>query len=121
MLCINVKLVCYSIRSPNSVSETPRSISSVAFGAGTFVAVGAGGVIVQSVPAPSLVSASPVSQGIKINATGDIGRNFVLETTTNLAAASWTSLFSVTNAPYSTNFIDSVTNSPQRFYRSREL
>jgi hypothetical protein len=109
-----------SIRSPNSVSESPLSVSSIAFGNGTFIAVGAGGLIVQSVPTPSLVSATPVSQGIKINATGDIGRNFVLETTTNLNAASWTTLFSVTNAPYSTNYIDIVTNAPQRFYRSRE-
>ncbi|HEY1718864.1 MAG TPA: hypothetical protein VGH42_11325 [Verrucomicrobiae bacterium] len=113
--------VTVSIRSPNSVSETPLSVSSVAFGAGTFVAVGASGLIVQSVPMLSMISALSVSQGIKINVTGDIGRNFVLETTTNLPANSWTSLFSVTNAPYSTNFIDVVTNVPQRFYRSHEL
>jgi hypothetical protein len=110
----------WTSRGPNSLFETPPVFNGIAFGNGTFVAVGAGGLIVQSVPAPSLVSASPASQGIKINLTGNIGRNFVLETTTNLSAASWTTLFSVTNAPYSTNFIDVMTNIPQRFYRSRE-
>jgi hypothetical protein len=112
--------VTWIIRGSHSGFETSPPLNSITFGAGTFVAVGAGGVIVQSVPTPSLVGASPVSQGIKINATGDIGRNFVLETTTNLSAASWTTLFSVTNAPYSTNFIDFMTNVPQRFYRSHE-
>ncbi len=110
--------ITWTSRGANSLYEIPPLLNSVTFGNGTFVAVGVGGVIFQSVPSPSSINASLVPQGINIKVSGDIGRNFMLETTTNLSASSWTDLVSVPNAPSSTNFINSVTNAPQRFYRT---
>jgi hypothetical protein len=112
--------VNWTERGNQSATETQPLLLSVAFHGGTFVAVGAGGLIFQSVSVPSTVSASLVPQGINLKITGDIGRNFVLEAAASPTTASWTTLFSVTNAPYATNFIDAVTNAPQRFYRARE-
>ena len=112
--------VNWTERGTQSPTETPPPLLSIAFHDGTFVVVGAGGLIFQSVRVPSAISASTLPQGINLKVSGDIGRDFVLETTPNLSSGSWTTLFSVTNAPYTTNFIDVVTNAPQRFYRSRE-
>jgi hypothetical protein len=113
--------VNWTSRGAASISELPPSLSTVAFGGGTFVAVGAGGLITQSVPAPSLLNVRSVPQGMEVTVTGDIGRNFVLEAAPGPTTNSWTNLWSLGNAPYRTNFVDSVTNAPQRFYRSREL
>jgi hypothetical protein len=103
----------------NPLIEGIPAFNSTAFGAGTFVAVGGGGVISQSVPAPDFLSISNAVQGVNVTLTGDIGRTVLLETSTNLAADSWLVLLGVTNAPYRTTFLDAATNG-LRFYRSRE-
>jgi hypothetical protein len=68
-------------------------------------------------PLPATLSAfSYASNGFQFQLTGSAGLNYVIQTSTNLSANNWTSIF--TNvAPFT--FVDSnATNDGQRFYRA---
>ena len=98
------------------------ALSAIAFGNSSSVAVGSGGTILQSgnvSSAPSLAIASTsLTGGFQLKLTGEAGAVYRVEASTNLPAAEWVDLGSVTNNQTSMTFSDSAaSNFVQRYYR----
>jgi hypothetical protein len=101
------------------VLDSQFLLRGVAYGRGTFVAVGDGGRICQSAPVPSLLTAGLTADSVQVTLTGSIGRDGQVLASPHLIGSSWETLVSFTNAPFRTNFVDPVPPSSQsRFYKS---
>ena len=90
----------------------------ITYGKGTFVIVGAHGLILQSDSVLPRLSGrrETASGGFELSATGGVVRSYQLQASTDLAATNWNNLLSFTNTV--TNFLDTTaTNFAQRFYR----
>jgi hypothetical protein len=100
-------------------SVVPLVSEGIAYGAGTFVAVGDGGSIFQSVSGPSQLNARKHPDGVEIEMTGDVGRSLkLLSSPTTDPGSSWSVVLNLTNAPYRTNFVDvGSTSGTNRFFR----
>ncbi len=94
------------------------NMSSVAFGNGSFVAVGPDGIY-QSEPVatPVLsVSQAAVSDTIQLLISGEVGRSYRLQTST--LSSTWADRWLFTNTTGSVTFVDPITpESSQLFYR----
>ena len=102
-------------------SGTTNNLHSVAYGHGTFVAVGNSATIVQSEsfsPGRLAVRGRSNSDGFELAVTGEIGRTYRVQASTNLATTNWIDLFTLENMAGTTVFLDSAAgSSSQRFYR----
>jgi hypothetical protein len=102
-------------------SGTTNNLHSVAYGHGTFVAVGNSATIVQSEsfsPGRLAVRGRPNSDGFELAVTGEIGRTYRVQASSNLATTNWVDLFTLENMAGTTVFLDSAAGSySQRFYR----
>jgi hypothetical protein len=101
-------------------SKATSDLWAVAYGASTFVIAGYSGTILQSddLSIPWL-SGQTAPGGFQLSLTGEIGRAYRVQTTTNFLTPEWSDLFSVVNDAWTTNLLDAAaTNFPQRFYRA---
>lgn len=97
-------------------------LRGIAYGLGTFVAVGLSGTLVQSGTVTQSylsIQATPNRSGVEITLQGDAGCVYRLQTSTNVAAAVWDDLLFVTNST-GTVAVTNVSTSilPQRFFRA---
>jgi hypothetical protein len=99
-------------------------VSDIAFGNGTYVAVGgsapSGGMIFQSESqTPGQLSARLLpGAGLEVKITGEVGRSYRLQAAPGLSGQQWTDVFSFTLLSPATGFVDSASVLlPQRFYR----
>jgi hypothetical protein len=95
------------------------SLYGIGFGADTFVAVGSGGFIWQSgnVGVPFLQGRSRVGEGFELTMTGEIGRNYRLQASSNFL--DWQDLINLSPTQATTRLLDTTaTKTPQRFYRA---
>ena len=102
-------------------SGTTNYLLGVAYGNRTFVAVGPDGIIVQSgdIAVPCLSGRRSTNGDFEVTITGEIGRGYRLQATTNLAATNWVDLLHFTNAQPATQFLDTTSrNFTHRFYRA---
>jgi hypothetical protein len=102
-------------------SPTTAKLTGVTFGNSTFVATGLGGVILQSgsVAWPSLKLQKNESGGISLALTGEIGRGYRIQCTTNIDESNWVDLTVVTNTTHTHEFQDTWdAQLNQRFYRA---
>ncbi len=113
--------VNWTSRGAASITTVQPTLTSIAFGAGKFVAVGDNGYISQFVPIPSSLTVCSKPQGIEITITGEIGRNVTLEAADVPASVWWTNLFTTIGAPFRTNYVDDTAIAPQRYYRTRDF
>ena len=113
------------VTSTDGITWSNRFISRVVglygigFGADTFLAVGYGGLILQSgdVGVPFLEGQNRIGEGFELTMTGEIGRNYRVQASTNFSA--WMDLLHVTPTQAVTKIIDSTaTNIAQRVYRA---
>lgn len=108
-------------------SQPLRDCQAIAFGNGTYVAVGGGaiagrpdGFIVQSssVSGGQLSASMVRDQGVQVRVLGEVGRNYQLQAAPSVVNATWSNLVDFTLTQPVTNYLDSnVTNAPNRFYR----
>ena len=97
-------------------------LKDVAFGNGTFVAVGWDGQIVQSDPVTPIPSGEirltnptkPTPFGFEFN--GELGQTYTIQASTDLKT--WTTVGSVSGAGASTSFADGSAVATRRFYRA---
>jgi hypothetical protein len=91
----------------------------IAYGNSAFVVVRGSTVWQSDSFAPAVLAVGGWrSDGLELNVTGEIGRNYRLQGSTNLAGDGWMDLFSFTNTRETTAVTDSsITNLNQRFYR----
>jgi hypothetical protein len=107
-------------------NQSTRGLARIAFGAGTLVAVGEGGAIVQSGTLPlSPITVGPVSVATNatLNLFGPVGRTCRVEYTDALGrAATWSLLKTVPiwESPFVVTD-DNLTGIPNRFYRAVTL
>jgi hypothetical protein len=97
-----------------------NQLNGVAYGNGTFVAVGAGGAILQSEDTRPHLSATIEAStgGVQLSITGGLVRCHRVQAATELPTTNWTDLLTFTNTGPATNFVDtSATNFNRRFYR----
>jgi hypothetical protein len=114
------------LSSPDAVHWTahPESSSNqlngVAYGNGSFVAVGNGGTILQSGPVFTISGGSQITQaGYALTLTGQIGRSYSILANGDLTATNWPVVANFTNTTETTQFLDSgATRTNQRFYRA---
>jgi hypothetical protein len=100
----------------------PQGLFTAAYGASTFVMAGGAGFIVQSgsyAPAELQVVTGSMRSGLELAITGEIGRNYRLQATTDLGSSNWMDLFSFNNAQdATTTFVDlQAGRFPRRYYR----
>lgn len=102
------------------LSDTNGALYSVTYGNGSFVAVGQNGGIVQSAPIFSLAVKPQISsKSVELDLTGEIGRAYHIQTSTNPLGTSWTDLAIVTNTSETSVFLDTqASNRPAAFYRA---
>jgi hypothetical protein len=111
------------LTSPDGINWTRRntgtvqSLQKIAYGQGTFVAVGGGSAVLQSsptVPTLQLYSVAPNEIGLQL--LGGFDRPHIIEAATN-PAANW---FPITNlTPVQRNFLDTDNSVAAKFYRAR--
>jgi len=92
--------------------------SGVAYGRGTFVAVGAQGAIVQSdeTPTARLCAGAFGAAGMAVSVSGETGLSYRLQASIDLAGTNWTDLLTFTSGI--TNYVDAAASKfPGRFYR----
>jgi hypothetical protein len=109
-------------RFKNSLS----SLSKVAFGAGTFVAVGSNGAILQSgvlPPTPALFNRIDLRSTAVLNISAPVGRMLRIECSDSLAdPRTWSPLATIPVADSPFTFLDEgAIGRPQRFYRTVTL
>lgn len=95
------------------------TINDIAYGAGTFVAVGANGAILQSddLRIPWLTGQVDSSGEFKIVVTGEVGRQYRLQSSADLQT--WNDTFVYTNSQFWMQFLDpAITNHSQGYYRA---
>ncbi len=95
-------------------SGTTAALERVAFGGGTFVATGDGGVLLQSASTEPALAAKKVGGGIELDLIGGFDRAYILQSATDLAPAAWSPLTTLTNGQR--QFIDPDSSSPRKFY-----
>ena len=101
-------------------SLTNSALLGGCYGQGTFVLVSAFGTIVQSADfiSPQLEQPGFVVGQFAANVTGEVGRRYRVQASTNLATSNWVDLLAFTNSLPSRQFVDpSAANAPGRFYR----
>ncbi|HEY9174337.1 MAG TPA: hypothetical protein VI136_18800 [Verrucomicrobiae bacterium] len=94
------------------------SVNSVAFGNGTFVAVGEEGIFQSEAVAAPILSASRVaeSNALQLVISGEVGRSYRLQT--SALSTAWSDRWVYTNNSGSVVFIDPITPEASRlFYR----
>jgi len=97
-----------------------RTFLGGCYGQGKFALVGRYGTIVQSADfiSPQLEQPGFVGGQFAANVTGEVGRQYRVQASTNLAASNWVDLLAFTNSLPSRQFVDpSAANAPGRFYR----
>ena len=97
-----------------------NGLLSVAYGSGTFVAVGEGGAILQSDDTRArLTGRIDANTGaVELSVTGGLVRSYRLQAAANLPATNWTDLLTFTNTAPATSFVDTdTTHFSWRFYR----
>lgn len=113
--------------STNGVAWTKKTIpttatlTGAAYGNGTFVVTGLGGVILQSgsVSTPILSARKDSVGGIAMTLSGEIGRGYRVQYSSNPCGPEWTDLISFTNTAITFDFSDDLdSESGQRFYRA---
>jgi hypothetical protein len=102
-------------------ASTVENLFGVCFGNATLVAVGENGTILQSgyLGAPKLSADADLAAGVfKLSVRGEIGRDYLLQATTNLAAPNWTDVTTFNQSQETMSVQDpDATNYPARFYR----
>jgi hypothetical protein len=97
-------------------------LTGVTYGNGTFVVTANDGKIYQSAPVsiPNLTAGRDApSGGIALTLAGEIGRDYLIQFSTNMANPDWQDFLTFTNTAPTMEFLDrSVTNLSQRFYRA---
>jgi len=95
-------------------------LAAVAYGNGSFVAVGNSGEILQSGPVFSLsLQRQPGDGSLEIALTGEIGRSYRIQVSTNLIDNIWADFATLTNTA-ETVLLDAGTTPsiPERYYRA---
>jgi hypothetical protein len=101
-------------------TQATRRLLGVAYGQSSFVLAGYGGTILQSddTSVPVLTGQSKLG-GFQLALTGEIGRAYRIQATTNLLGPHWGDVFSLTNETWTEQRLDeTATNLVQRFYRA---
>jgi hypothetical protein len=97
----------------------PIYLRGVAFGRGTFVAVGDRGTIYQSVPTPMFLAGQASNDTFQVAVTADIGREIRLRISSDPNLSGWTDWLTFTNSAVTTYFTDTMTGQqPKRFYQA---
>ena len=94
------------------------SFNGAIYGNGRFYLLGHGGHIMQSAPIFTL-AASLTNGAFKLTLTGEVGRSYTIQTSTNLSTPNWIPWLSITNVNETTDLPNhSITNSPRLFFRA---
>src|SRR5439155_19790029 len=99
--------------------NTENSLNGVAYGASRFIVVGDAGTILESenISIPTLALRFESADGIEVRMSGEIGRTYRIQYSTDLAR--WTDWVNFTNTQAATAFLDPAGfASPRRFYRA---
>lgn len=94
-------------------------VNDIVYAAGTFVAVGAGGAILQSeeLRSPWLTGKRTPSGEFEVDATGELGRPYRLQVSEDLR--SWSDVSAYTNDQFEMRLVDpSATNRTRGYYRA---
>ncbi len=104
----------------NRFAGTSPSLNGAVYGNGSFVAVGHVGTILQSGPIFTLAGKNQfANSGFELDLTGEIGRSYRLQASTDLTDTNWTDLINFTNTIETTQFLDTcATNFSERYYRA---
>ena len=97
----------------------PATATKITYGAGTFVAVGRDGIFQSesAIPGSIAVLGIATNGGLALEFTGEIGRNYKLQFSSNLVL--WEDLFAFTNSQSRAHYTDTAaTNYLTRFYRA---
>jgi hypothetical protein len=96
------------------ISGGTASLQRVAFGGGTFVATGYGGLLQQSASIIPALTAKTVAGGIEVDLVGGLDRNYILQSSTTLAPASWSPLSTLISGQR--QFTNTDNSSPLRVF-----
>lgn len=104
----------------NRLADTNGLLNSVIYGNGSFVAVGLNGAILQSGPIFTLAGKNQFTNGgFELDLTGETGRTYRIQKTTNLTDTNWTDLTNFTSTAETIQFLDvDATNYPAGYYRA---
>jgi hypothetical protein len=102
------------------IADTNSSLAGVAYGNGSFVAVGSGGAVLQSGPIFTLAATNQsMDGGFELALTGEVGRSYRIQASTDLAGTNWTDVANFTNTDETVQFPDpQATNYTWRYYRA---
>jgi hypothetical protein len=114
------------LSSPDAAHWTTRltnsnnQLNGVAYGNGSFVAVGNGGMILQSGPIFTIAGGSQITNGgYALTLTGQVGRSYSIQANGDLTTTNWSVVASFTNNAETMQVIDSSAGGTnQRFYRA---
>ena len=104
----------------------PGMLNGLAFGAGTYVAVGDGGTIVQLVspatPDAPILSGAMTERGFELSFIAEAGVSYTIQLVPAVGTGGWEDLVTLTNKQGPTSFVDpGSSNRAAGFYRVEAL